>query len=1255
MKCNYKYNGRIISEAELNKELANNSVMSGSLNNDINVSSSKKLSSLSDLDNVFRARVIDNNKDEKAVMTDIIGRMKNLQKNNKKQVISYGNNVLNFSEIPEYRWEQEVKEKLFNEFDIDDSKIKNIMIDFLNDTSLTKEKLNKLTKNENELYGYEEIEAIRAAFNWRSGNKYLLLQDAISQGLISANTQILGNYNPLIGIRYEANNKMLIDIFAPTRNSLSKIDDLSKKGLNIFSKFTSGKDAFSNNITLSNNFVSRNTLLLNLTANILANQNDNVVIGDTSMVKISPFGPNINSKIQVAMVDHVVAKSNMKSMLKYSSFTDNIDKELLYLFASDNFEKATSQDYVDFLSAFYNSKVDETNMTDKENFWIKHHANYFEQGILDKKEMLKKIGSRINYLLSHDLSSNDVNIELDFLRNLARSLMQLPSFSHQLNNRDDIDFIKKNITNMTDIGNEYVQEAHAIVDKSSRAIVTKMHALNKEFSSFYDIHKDNYLNNKVNTQFLKNPNFKMYDSSYATVIDVNGKTRFAGQLLWTTDINEDPLFAKQAQEKLNSGQITQKVLDANRWYVNQITDRYVRMIMHKHEMSFGSLYDIKEKRTLTKEDFKKKLFTESSYRQGMIPIIPKRISEKFFEGDFKNATKDAFNKTNREEDISYLLSVKEKDDKYFIDKMDDIFMDQISYGSTSIRNANQLGSKDFMNKIGLSETYDMNGVMTVETIDIDGSLNNGFTRSLQDAFKVFMLIGERKIEYESNALPYLNSMFVELKLKQETKGMNAEPVIDLITSYLNQSVKNETQHWEKNPVLEKSITTLTKFATAKTMAFNLNIAQMSALANFNGAILEALSNSATNHYNFGINELSKASVMFFSDYSKMTELAYRFKAINASEMESVSHFYRSYKGNKQLTSNFLLTLPNWATDFMARTIIVGAQMMKDGTYDAYTINENGEAIYDQKKDKRWDGEEGKARYEFVKDRMRIDGIVINEDGSLPDAYIVEEQENLKWLSDRYVAGTYDPVSMTLLGSTVLGKQFKVFRTWMTSKLNVIYSEKQFVNKGGRLVMVKDENGNYLGKWERKQLEGWSNTWARLMGEAVKARSLTPFQWSRLNQDEKQNIARGGLTVSMFLFMTLLAQALIDDDDNDPLDLVDKKTGRKKHVPGIRFYKNFQYSLSSLLLVEDVFQFFANPFVGFNILKRSFVDYQGNIDISNLIEKPNIYKNVTAPYEALYFAINADSMRERQLELREQEKEERRQKRKEQKQIENDTN
>ena len=95
-------------------------------------------------------------------------------------------------------------------------------------------------------------------------------------------------------------------------------------------------------------------------------------------------------------------------------------------------------------------------------------------------------------------------------------------------------------------------------------------------------------------------------------------------------------------------------------------------------------------------------------------------------------------------------------------------MDQISYGSTSIRNANQLGSKDFMNKIGLSETYDMNGVMTVETTDIDGSLNNGFTRSLQDAFKVFMLIGERKIEYESNALPYLNSMFVELKLKQKS-------------------------------------------------------------------------------------------------------------------------------------------------------------------------------------------------------------------------------------------------------------------------------------------------------------------------------------------------------------------------------------------------------------------------------------------------------------------------------------------------------
>ena len=75
----------------------------------------------------------------------------------------------------------------------------------------------------------------------------------------------------------------------------------------------------------------------------------------------------------------------------------------------------------------------------------------------------------------------------------------------------------------------------------------------------------------------------------------------------------------------------------------------------------------------------------------------------------------------------------------------------------------------------------------------------------------------------------------------------------------------------------------------------------------------------------------------------------------------------------------------------------------------------------------------------------------------------------------------------------------------------------------------------------------------------------------------------------------------------------------------------------------------------NIINRFTHSMLGDFDVQKMLDIPGIHKNFLTPFEAIWFTFDADSMRERQLELREQEKEERRQKRKEQKQIENDTN
>jgi hypothetical protein len=482
--------------------------------------------------------------------------------------------------------------------------------------------------------------------------------------------------------------------------------------------------------------------------------------------------------------------------------------------------------------------------------------------------------------------------------------------------------------------------------------------------------------------------------------------------------------------------------------------------------------------------------------------------------------------------------------------------------------------------------------------------------------------------------------------------MKNQNLLELMQNYVLGAVKNETKHIKGNEGLEKTIMTFNKLATARIMLFNLSIGQVSAITNLNNALIEAIANDISGHYRFGMKELTKASVEFFADFGKVTELARRFQVVNASEMEQITHFFSGYKGNKQILSEFMKSLPNWATDFYARSVVMTAQMMKDGTYDAYVFNkETGDVTYDEKLNKeRWSGEEGIARRDVTKQQQIVDGIGYNEhNNTLKDAYTLQEMKNLKWISDKYIIGGYDTISSDTAGITVLGKMFKTFRTYMFAKAGVIYKDASFQNMGGRLMMVKDADGRYIGKWERAQIEGFVNTWIRFVGGTLNIAVKNPIKYNSMTMDEKQNIARGGVAVSMFALIMYLTSMLIDDDDDNAYDLIDKKTGEKRYLPGIRFYKNFEFSASSLLLIEDAWGFMKNPFIGFNIINNFIYNFTDEMDTERMRKGAEIWSGLDVAYELLEVIMRGSEelaaeekqkMKEKRAETREENKEKR---------------
>ena len=1224
MGCTYKYKGRTVNEKELADIIIREQLSESKLNKSAEPFKVERIDNLSKLNEIFSGKYFMSTElsgmtmDQK--VDNIYNKMVSMSENKfsddgvefkRNKVITIGGYFIDFNNVAKSQWKDLIRTELINKQDTTGDKVKATIIDFFNGVSkglsITAERFNSYFDTNEQSFNYQDVERLTKVLNWDKSVKLMLLSDAISSGLIKdVDVSIIGDYNPIVSVRSQfsedGKNYIKVDLIELSRRSLLRQEEGSQQD-NIIGRIVGARQANRNGVTLSNSFMSRNNILLNLTANLIARNNNNIIIEDSLIVQVTPYGKTSEEKIVPTEVDHVMSKEQQRNMLKFREIANNLSDELRSHFMSDN-EENNQHNYLRFLINFYNSGGGVGDNFDKQRVYlVKDLSAYFKkegQSIYDKSTVIKRISSRLAYLHKSEsalLNSPEAIAEHKYLMDALKSLTLLDNFSYQLNSLKDIDSISSQISIISAIPQEEMQKAQEIIITTSRKVVRDLKEFNKEFDSkVFDVYHKVY---SKNIQAFTNENFSMYKNSYATIEDINGVRRNAGHLLWTTDSNLDKLFANQAAEKIKSGELTQEILNANKWVVNKITERYIDSLMHRRIISFGSLYDSVKGRVLTREDFKKMLFEETTYNPGMLPIMPKPTSEYVYSGDMGKGLKRQFDVVEKENEFAEILSVNNKSDNFLIDELGDVFLDQIAFRSTSSENMSFLGSRDFLTKIGL-EVVTINGIDKIRTIDAESRKNNMFTNDLQKMMKTFELMGIRKQYYENDALPILNGMYFEMKLRAQLKGADNENIVKLISNYVGSAIKNEAKHLKGNPKIEKGINAISKLVTAKVMAANFSIAQVSAFMNFSNAMLEAISSDISGHYQFGAKELLQASALFVSDYGKVSELASRFQVVNASEMETISHFFTGYKGNKQLLSQFMMSFPNWATDFYARCTVMTAQMIKDGTWDAYIFDKEGGVSYNEKYNSdRWDGDEGEARREYTMQDHLTKGIGVNPDNSLKDAYTLQEMVNLKWLSDKYVIGAYDVTEKAIIGITVLSKQLSTFRTWMLAKAGVVYKKASFQNMGGRLVMIQDSDGRYIGKWERRQIEGFVNTWGRFVGGALRLSMKNPITWSTMNADEKQNIARGGMAVALFSLVTMLAAMLMDDDDDNPYDMIDSKTKEARYIPGIRFYKNFKYSVSSLILVEDIWGFMKNPFTSFNIINNFAYNFTGEFDVNRV--------------------------------------------------------
>ena len=169
-------------------------------------------------------------------------------------------------------------------------------------------------------------------------------------------------------------------------------------------------------------------------------------------------------------------------------------------------------------------------------------------------------------------------------------------------------------------------------------------------------------------------------------------------------------------------------------------------------------------------------------------------------------------------------------------------------------------------------------------------------------------------------------------------------------------------------------------------------------------------------------------------------------------------------------------------DFYNRMTIFLSQMKADGCYEAHSLDQDGNLVYDCKLDKRykalWDGtpkdsaeyKKALSRYipvaqQFVREGAKNPNgskfeFNINNPTELPRAYTVQESESRKDVADS-LYGYYDHTKKALFFGTYLGSLIGQMRTYWSAKKNQ-YLAGQGSNKiKGRWVQAKNDEGELL--------------------------------------------------------------------------------------------------------------------------------------------------------------------------------------------------
>lgn len=914
-------------------------------------------------------------------------------------------------------------------------------------------------------------------------------------------------FDPLVIIHKNENNELEISISDIMTGNLGRDDTLTGDNMMLSGRFKSSYESrYSNSkVRWSNSKKDVRAAALTMTIasmNHLAKKNGiklNIrragVYGMKGGITGLVDGRNIfNMKEAFEQVREVMQIPEMKALTKNAFISEVVD--------NDDAWDATdmTSDHLFELRSYYKSSQVAPDISDDYLTSLIGEGVSREEHIRVLRERQRRIETR--------LGIDGAMIDYEYIA-ISQAVLYYNKGTH-VNNMTvaDISRISKSIVNPHNLGHDIVDYMTIQFEASKSVVVNRANTFSSKMTDLIKASKKSHGTKGTGSDTLFGHLFPTVKAVVNTDNVPKGVKR--GDKIDIKLYNQIYCSTHPDTPKmLSSGKLTKEDIELADYIVETVKDLYIRNLMSNNRFKSKYTYDEAIK------DF------EARYTPGTIPVAP--------------ATQE---QNIRAFKIGTFF-------KRFINKMAN---NDISWGDIMTGEFNDLHSR-FERQITISEQYKAMGV----EYDEHGFENTNHkifnynaiseqSNNLEYTIKMFVLDMERNIEFQKNVVPIYNDCIAITNHIDKNMGSSQLNTQEFIKEYFKFIVHHQRR--DDNNNLDTAVRTGLSINSFLSLAYRPVLWVKSAYFN---ELNSYLASFATDISNMGMSEeerldlpsskdITKAHELLFTDYQKVWDLAVKFQLINGNQRDVLENVF-SNVADKHMIKYQIAHLGNWYTDAVGRALAMTAYMIKDGSWDAHKHDKKTRTIsYDVKSDMRYSNPDGSIKEGWdvvlgvVKDKQGKQGL-LDKDGNQTIGYDFEEiNKRIKWYSDKFIIGAMDPHQRTMLGNTWGGAALGQFRGFMFDKLWNDFSTKTIkTSYGGKLVPIKDKDGNWITVETQMEMEGVLKSLFAVASELKNIKNRT--KWKNMPPMRRRNLVSLMIRSASYALIMGAIKA-IDLDDRD---------------------------------------------------------------------------------------------------------------------------